>query len=234
MKPEVRRLRAKVKTSVGVFSGWLAWDSQECTTADILDGDTEDGGVKLEMGKIRALERKSRSATRVTLVDGRVLELSGSNDVDDSIRGILVEDERYGRVSISWEVFERAEIEAAEDSGRGYDEYPPLGPLRARVATSDGRNLSGEIAFDLDETEAWEMIDGIRDDVEYNVPFSRVREIRPLSQRRTDIVLDNGERLALEGQTDVDDSNAGVAFLSAKGTDAYVPRDQIASIKLER
>ena len=66
------------------------------------------------------------------------------------------------------------------------------------------------------------------------MPFSLVREIRPLSQRRTDIVLDNGERLALEGQTDVDDSNAGVAFLSAKGTDAYVPWDQIASIKLER
>lgn len=234
-RPPAQRLRARVETSVGQFSGWLAWDGQESTTVDELDGETEDGDLSIEMGRIRKLERKSRSSTRVTLADGRTLELSGSNDVDESIRGVQVEDPRFGRVSISWEVFVRAEIEAASDSGRGYDDFPALGAVRASVTTTDGRKLSGPIAYDLDETERWEMIDGTKDDVEYHVVLDRVREIRPLSQRRTDVVLDDGTRLALEGQTDVDESNAGVAILSERGTsEAYVPWSQVASITLER
>jgi hypothetical protein len=226
-----QRLRAKVHTTVGDFSGWLAWDSQESTTIDKLDGEGDDGDVSIRMGKIKAIERRSRRSARVELTDGRTLDLSGTNDVDSSIRGIMVEDPRFGRVEISWDVFERAEIEAATDSGKGYTDYPALQPIRARVTDVDGKVREGEIAFDLDEMYGWEMLNGTEDDVEYSIPFARVKMIRPLGSRRSEVTLDNGEKLTLEGQTDVDDSNGGIAFLGQQGDEAYLPWDDVDSIE---
>jgi hypothetical protein len=235
VRPQGQRLRAVVQTAAGEFRGHLQWDSEEALTGDLLDGETDDGDLSIEMGRIRSIERDGRSASRVTLVDGRVLEMSGSNDVDSSIRGVLVADERFGRVEIPWDAFRRAEIEAAPDSGRGYDDYPAGRPLEAKVTAADGRSRSGRIAFDLDETASWELLNGVGDDVEYSIVFADVKSIRPLGRKRAEVELRNGQKLTLEGQTDVSESNAGVAFLGpekVEGAPDYLPWDEITAIEL--
>jgi hypothetical protein len=232
VRPEGQRLRAEVRTSVGDFSGWLAWDGQESTTLDKLDGEDDDHKVSLAMGKIRAIERRSRRSALVELTDGSKVKLSGTNDVDDSIRGILVEDARFGRVEIPWEVFERAEIQASSDSGKGYDEYPAQGPIRARVTNVDGQTREGEIAYDLDELQRWELFNGSQDDVEYSIPFTRVKQIRRLSSRRSEVTLDNGAKLELEGETDVDETNGGIAFVGKSGTGSYWAWEEVATVEL--
>jgi len=230
-RPEGQRLSARVRTLVGEFSGYLQWDKEEALTVDELDGEADDGDVSIPMGRIRSIERRSRRSSRVELVDGRVLELSGTNDVDSSNRGIVVEDARFGRVEIPWDVFERAEIEVAKDSGRGYDDYAPLGEIRARVTLRGGRTREGRIAYDLDETHLWEMLNGEQDDVDYDIPFVRVRQIRPLG-RRAEVVLDNGQKLRLEGQTDVGDDHAGIAFLDGAEED-YVTWDEVELVEIK-
>jgi len=231
-RPEGQRLWTRVRTTVGDFSGYLQWDKQEALTVDELDGDTDDGDVSIPMGRIRAIERRSRRSSRVELIDGRTLELSGSNDVDSSNRGIVVEDARFGRVEIPWEVFERADIEVAKDSGKRYGDYPSLGPIEAKVTLRGGKTRQGKIAFDLDETHGWEMLNGIQDDVDYDIPFARVKSIRPLGSRRSEVTLTNGEKLRLEGQTDVSDDNAGIAFLDAEGDDAYVSWEDVELVEI--
>ncbi len=236
-RPAEQRLHAKVRTSVGDFEGFLQWDKEEALTGDKLDGETDDGKVSIEMGKIRSIVRRSRRSVTLELVDGRRLEVSGSNDVDSSNRGICVEDARFGRVEIPWDVFERAELSIAPSSGRGYDDYPPGRPLTARVTTRDGRSSAGRIAFDLDETESWEMLDGAQDDVAYALPFERIATVSPASRKRTEVVLVGGLKLRLEGPTDVSDSNAGVAFLGperAEGAPGYLRWDEIDTIVFDR
>ena len=232
-RPEGQRLWTRVRTTVGTFTGYLQWDKEEALTVDELDGDTDDGDVSIPMGKIRAIERRSRRSSRVELVDGRVLELSDTNDVDSSNRGIVVEDARFGRVEIPWDVFERADIEVAMDSGRSYGDYPSLGEIRARVTLRGGRTRQGRIAFDLDETFLWELLDGYADDVEYHIPFVRVKSVRPLGTRRAEVTLDNGEKLRLEGQTDVGDDNAGIAFLESADDEGYVAWDEVELVEIQ-
>lgn len=230
-RPEGQRLWARVRSTVGEFSGYLQWDKEEALTVDMLDGEADDGDVSIPMGRIRSIERRSRRSSRVELVDGRVLELSGTNDVDSSIRGIVVEDARFGRVELPWDVFERADIEIAKDSGRGYDDYPALGEIRAKVTLRDGKTRTGRIAYDLDETYLWEMLNGNQDDVDYDIPFARVKQVRPLG-RRSEVVLDNGQKLRLEGQTDVGEDHAGIAFLDG-GDDDYVIWDDVELVEFE-
>jgi hypothetical protein len=230
-RPAGQRISAKVRTLVGEFSGYLQWDKEEALTVDELDGEADDGDVSIAMGKIRSIERRSRRSSRVELVDGRVLELSGTNDVDSSIRGIVVDDARFGRVEIPWDVFERADIEVAKDSGKSYGDYAPLGEIRAKVTLRDGKTREGRIAYDLDETHLWEMLNGNQEDIDYDIPFVLVKQIRPMG-RRAEVTLANGQKLRLEGQTDVGDEHAGIAFLDGPEED-YVTWDEIELVEIK-
>ncbi|MCI0656291.1 MAG: hypothetical protein L0170_04380, partial [Acidobacteria bacterium] len=58
LRPEAQRLYGEVVTEDGVFRGFVQWDSQECLSTDKLDGDSEDGKLSLEMGRIRSIEKK--------------------------------------------------------------------------------------------------------------------------------------------------------------------------------
>jgi hypothetical protein len=81
-----QRLFGDVVTEAGTFRGFIQWDSQECLWSDRLDGESEDGKVSLEMGRIRAIEKRSRNSSRVETKDGKTADLSGTNDVKPPIR----------------------------------------------------------------------------------------------------------------------------------------------------
>ena len=231
---DVRRLQGDVTTEDGVFRGFIQWDSHECLSTDRLDGKSEDGKLSLEMGRIRSIEKQGRNESAVTLADGRTFDLRGSNDVDSTIRGILVEDERYGRVRISWDAFERADFRDATATGRGDAAYAPATPLRGTVTDREGRKWPGRLVFDLDESESFEMLNGDRDGVEYNIPFAMVKSVEPLDDDACSVTLRSGVALHLDESQDVTESNAGVLVLhDADGPERYLPWDEVRRIDFE-
>ncbi len=215
LKVDAHRLRAKVMTDAGDFHGFVQWDIEECLSTDLLDGESEDGNMAIEMGRIRAIERRGRRSSLVELFDGRELKLRGTNDVNSEIRGIFVEDERYGRVKIPWDEFDRAEFEADAPSGRGYDEFGPGSLLAGRVTDIDGNTHAGRIVFDLDEAEGWEILHGSHHDVEYYIPFENIASIEPRDRDESMILLRNGEELRLEDSQDVSDRNDGILIFDS-------------------
>ena len=233
LKPEARRLYGEVTSENGVFRGFIQWDSQECLSTDKLDGDSEDGKLSLEMGRIRSIEKKSRSSSTIEMKDGRKFDLRGSNDVDSSIRGILVEDERFGRVKIPWDSFRRVEFRAGQGSGRPYDDYKQGAPLRGTVTDQEGKIWKGRLVFDLDESESWEMLNGDRHGIEYNMPMAMVRSIAPRDQDTSTVTLREGRELRLEDSQDVTESNAGVLVIPDGGTERYVSWDKVQRIDFE-
>ncbi len=235
VQPEGYRIKGKLMSDAGAFDGFIQWDSEECISTDKIDGDSEDGKVSLSMGTIRNIERRSRSSCLITLKDGRKLVLDGTNDVDESIRGIYVEDARYGRVKVSWDSFESVEFYDKSDSGPGYNSYPKPAVIKGTVTSIDGEEFKGRVVFDIDEAESWEMLNGDRFDVEFIVPFDRISSITPRSRSASMIVLRNGEKLRLDGSKDVSDSNDGVLIFQGDGDEnvAYLDWDEIDTIELE-
>jgi hypothetical protein len=234
--PGVFRLRGTVSTDSGDFVGFVQWDSQECLSSDRLDGDTadEDKRVSLEMGEIRSIDRLDRRAAKVTLKDGAVLELSGTNDVNDDIRGVLVEDERFGRIEVQWNEFRRVVFDDAAGSGRGRGEYPPPVHLRGTVTLHNGDWRKGDMVFDLDEEWSWEMLNGEAEEIEYTIPFAMVASIEVRGAEGSLVRLRNGEELLLGGSHDVDDENSGVVVLPSRGgAPAHVPWSEIAHITFD-
>ncbi len=230
---EAYRLHGVVETDAGRFEGFIQWDKEECLSTDLLDGDAEDGKVSIPMGQIRSIERRGRSGSIVELRDGRSLRLRDSNDVDADNRGIMVEEPRYGRLTIAWSEFERLTFSDPGPSGRGYDEFPAGRRLRGTVVDTRGHASTGEIVFDLDESEDWEMLNGSSEGIEYDIPFQNVRAIRPTSLDRTEVTLRNGEELRLEDAQDVSDNNDGVLVNPDSKSPTFLEWDEIEEIRLD-
>jgi len=83
-------IRGTVETVDGDrYTGAIVWDRDETYTWEMLNGDIRGIDFHIEFGNIERIERTSRGA-EVTLNDGRTFHLSGSNDVDDGNRGLLI------------------------------------------------------------------------------------------------------------------------------------------------
>ena len=228
------RLHGTVKTDVGEFRGFIQWDQDECLASDELDGDSRDGRMSIEMGRIRSLERYSPSRSRVMLRDGREFILRGTNDVDSDNRGIFVEDPRYGRVLVSWDAFESVEFADPGPSGPAYQEFAPAKPLHGTVTDRDGKSYRGRIVYDIDETESWELLNGQWRDVEYNIPFALIAAIVPEGRDASRVVLRSGEELLLEDAADVDEDNAGVLILGENSSEpTYLPWEEVRRIDFD-
>lgn len=234
LRVAAHRLYGTVETEDGDFRGWIQWDQDECLSTDELDGETGDGELAIPMGNIRSIEKRGRRSSRVTLRDGRELTLDGTNDVDADNRGIFVEDERFGRVLVSWDAFERAVFSDPPGSGPAYGSFDGGGPLRGTVTTRGGRKHSGRLVYDLDEEESWEMIGGHRRGIEYYIPLSLVASVTPRGDERSRIVLAGGQTLELEDSTDVNEDNAGVLVVVEGKRPVYVPWEEVERIAFRR
>ena len=232
--PDGHRLHGKVESTDGVFEGFIQWDAEECMSTDELDGESDDLDLSIEMGNIGSIERESKKRAKVTLRDGRELVLEGTNDVDSSIRGILVEDERFGRVRLSWEAFVRVDFSEPGPSGNGYADYRDQRALRGTVVDRQGARHRGRLVYDLDEAFTWEMLDGSTGEIEYSIPFALVTAIAPRGDGTTEVELRDGTSLRLADAQDVGDDNDGVLVLGSVGTDPhFIPWAEVDRIELE-
>jgi len=229
------RLYGRVSTDIGDFVGYVQWDKEECMSGDKLDGDSDDGDVSVPMGRIAKIERRGRRSSVVILKDGREMRLRGSNDVNHENRGIYVEDERYGRVLIHWDEFNDVAFEENGKSGRGYDDYKKSGELSGTVVDKDGKESSGRIVYDIDESEGWEMLNGSVNDVEYNIPFQMIERIESMGSDGSLVVLRGGEEIELEEGQDVSDSNDGLlVYEDGRERPVYFEWDTIREIRFNR
>lgn len=233
LKVPVERLYGVVKTTEGELRGFIQWDKQECLSSDKLDGESRDGDMSIPMGNLRAIERRSRKSSVVTLEDGRELVLDGTNDVDDDNRGIYVEGPPYGRVLVTWDAFERVDFLEPPGSGPSYEEFQGAHALRGKVITRDGTSHRGRIIYDVDESETWEHLSGDWRDLTYEIPFSLISAIAPRDRDSSRVFLKSGEELVLEGSVDVNQGNAGIVVLQAEGKPVYVPWDQVKRVEFD-
>ncbi len=232
VKREGYRLKGKVKTREMELYGYVMWDAEECISSDILDGDSEDGDMEIEFGNIRSIKRRGSRASQVTLKDGREYELHGSNDVNSENRGIFVYDPRYGKIEVCWDGFVEVIYEDKDDSGPDYKSYKPMGKLTGTVKTIQGDRFRGEIVYDLDETEGFEILNGKLEDMEFNIPFRNIAKIEPKGRYSSIVKLKNGETLRLDDSQDVSSKNDGILVFNDEGYE-YIEWEDVELIEFK-
>lgn len=193
----------------GVFEGFVIWDHDERMGDDKLDGDTRDGDVSITFDNIKRIERKGNGSI-VNIKSGREFYLTGSNDVNNGNRGIIVMVDGVGKVDIPWRDFISVDFEDGNGSGRSYADYNTPRGLKGKVIKYSGGEVQGNIVFDLDEALEIEFLEGKDDELEYNVPFRNIKSIAPKNYNFSTVKFRNGTEVLLGNGRDVSESNAGI------------------------
>jgi len=213
----------------GKVTGVIQWDHDERLSTDKLDGDTRDGDMSIDFGRLRSIERE-RSGSNIVTKSGRELYLRGSNDVNSENRGIIVNTE-FGRVDIPWREFKMVTFE--DNPGvalKSYSAFSNVSKVNATVKTADGQTLTGRIIYDLDEEYNFEMVQGKDDDVEYIIPLESIKTIIPKNYDNSKITLKNGQELILGESRDVSEDNDGVLVFTGSGDPTYVRWEDVKEI----
>lgn len=87
--------------------GALVWDQDEAYAWELLNGRMGDAEFAVELGLVEEIVRLDDRTVRVTLRDGRALELTGSNDVDRNNQGLVVRPPAGPERLIDWPDVER-------------------------------------------------------------------------------------------------------------------------------
>jgi hypothetical protein len=212
------------------FTGFIIWDNDERLSTDRLDGDSDDGDVSLKFSDIGSIEKEGRGS-HITLKSGRDLYLSGSNDVNDENRGVLIVTPQLGVVKVSWTAFRKITFATPENSGPGYQQFTSPQFLQGTVSSLEGDDLTGRIIFDIDEMLDIEMLEGEENDIQYSIPFRNVKKITPKNYDFSSITLRHGADLLLGDGQDVSSKNGGVlVFVKGEKKPHYVSWRKINEI----
>jgi hypothetical protein len=152
----------------------------------------------IPFGHLQAIEPLSAGEALLLLKNGEELEVrSGSTDIGNAMRGIVIEDREHGEQGFAWHQVRRIEFSSAPEKKRDAQR------LYGTVEMESGAKLTGYIVWDADEALGGDMLDGEDDDGEHEIAFAQIRTIEP-QHDGSRVVLKSGDELVLEGSNDVD------------------------------
>lgn len=216
------------------FTGYIQWDHDERLSIDKLDGDSDDGDVAIEFGKIKSIERIG-GRSRVTLHSGRELVLDGSNDVSSGHRGVIVMGSEFASIDIPWSEFDKVTFaEKATAKLPGFDTFSSQKDLTGTVTAYDGKTYTGRIVYDLDEAYDHELLQGKEGDFEYALPFRSISKITTNGDYQCTIALRSGKNIKLADGQDVDQRNQGIlVFEKGKDEPTYVVWQDVREVSFK-
>lgn len=226
------RLYGTVKTRSGNFTGFVVWDRDESLLGDILDGENQGQDHDIPFRRIRYIQRSGHSASTIGTEDGKEIVLSGTNDVNDDNRGILVTLEGTGTVAIPWDEFDRFERSPAPASP-AYDSFDGGYRLHGTVTAADGTRHAGPITWDRDEQFSWETLNGRVGELEYAIPFANIATLENSNRHAAVVHLRNGQTLELRGSNDVNQENKGILIDSSDQEPVELTWDSFQQVEFD-
>lgn len=201
-----------------IFGIGISWDEEGAGI-----GGSAQSGVRF--GHISSLE-PTGSGARLVLKSGEELELRRGGDLGASVDGILVEDPRGEQVELEWDDVASVDFIGGPEVASGWGER-----LYGTVRTRDGVELTGFIAWDMDELFATDVLDGEADGEDLEIPFGRIRAISPSGSDAARVVLDDGTTRVLEGSNDVNDENRDILVADPAFGEARVEWEELESVE---
>ena len=206
------RLYGNVVTRSGdEFEGYIRWDRNEGSWADLLDADWKGRRSTLSgirFGHIRRIDVLNSREALFTLKSGQQQEFgSRRTDLGRGLRALVVEDPRQGVAELKWRDLEAVEFMAAPDGIIPFGER-----LYGTLVTRAGLEFTGYVTWDMDEILTTDILDGeVQDGVDREIAFGDIISIRRESSRAARVVVESGEEMVLSGTNDVGRTNRGIS-----------------------
>lgn len=167
--------------------------------------DASHSGIRF--GHIQSMRPTGSNRVLLTLKSGLQVEfLNGSTDIGTDIRGIVIEDQRTGEITLGWRDIDRVElIETPPELRSRFDEV-----LYGTLQTRSGASFTGLVCWDVDEVFTTDILDGNERGRKRKIQFGDIAWIERYSSRSALVGLRSGAEIVLRGSNDVNSGNRGI------------------------
>jgi len=222
LDPELRR-RRELERRIDLPGLRITWDED--------DGEPRTTATSVRFGHIGVIDILDDRRARIVLVSGSEVELRRTtSDIGSLFRGLVVEDRARGEVELRWRELDRVELMAAPAGAPD----PAAERLFGTVRTTSGVELSGYVAWDMDETLGSDVLDGREGRTRKRIPFASVAALSREGRNATRVTLRDGAELVLRGTNDVDEDNRGIEVSDPALGRAVVPWEELESVVFSR
>ena len=216
----------EVKSTQGIYYGIIERYNYKSKIPRDIEF-TDEAYINFNLDSVDSLKRSGNSDD-VTIISGKY---TGEYKKQGSLRGVEVNLPSTGTIYIPWEQLHEINRKPANKLlGATYNDSPPIKRLVANIVLQDKRELSGSIAYDLDEVLNIEFIEGKNDNIIYSILFDKVAMVEQRNHMHSLVTIKNGGRLSLGDSQDVTSHNNGVILLESN---TYIPWSNIFSIEFK-
>lgn len=221
LDPEFAERRQRER-SVVAFGVRITWDED-----DQADPPAVDSGIRF--AHIESLVVEDDRYARLRLRGGGEVRLrSASSDLGGGMRDLVIERTDGSVRELDWSDIDRVDFMPAP-AGSG---SPGTERLHGTVSTWGGLDLTGTIAWDLDEIFTDDILDGRSGGRDHEIRFGDIEAIEWESARSARVLLRSGEEMVLRGSNDVDRSNRGIEVSGTGFGRAVVRWEDFRSLRL--
>lgn len=213
--------RQREARSIVAFGMRITWDEDD-------QSDPPASTSAVRFGHVTSIVPVDRRSARLELTSGDSLMLhSSSSDLGRGMREMLVTEPDGTEHGIRWSELERVDFFAPPP-----DASAPGGRrLYGTVSTWSDLELSGAIAWDVDEILTTDILDGRSQGEDREIPFGDIEGIEWESDRSARVTLRSGEEVVLRGTNDVDRSNRGIEVADPAFGRAVVSWEDFRSVR---
>ena len=175
------------------------------------DWSDESSSSELQFGHIKSIEPRSSGRVIVRLKNGEKVRFEDSGtDIGSGNRGIQVDTGGGEEVAdLDWGDIEQIDFKPEPD------DYRPANAgiecLYGRIKTDGGDDITGFVAWDVDEIYSTDILDGEVKDRTRKIEFGTIASIEKVSSDACVVRRKNGPEFRMTGTNDVDSGNRGIA-----------------------
>jgi|GEM_PF-1090102 len=224
-----------VTSEIGTFQGRIMWDKDERTMDKELDGNDESQEHEIKFAQIKSIEKVNNgNASKVQLKDGKTLTLNGTNDVNNSNRGIWIDNPDLGRIEISWQQFSQLNIESVDVDWLTFDDYVTQAKqLSGTVVLHDDKQIKAKaLTFDLNQQSEAELLHVDVNGSNRQIPLKLIETITKKHDQAVELRLRDQSQLLAHGNRSVTQENNGLMVL-ADDQNKWYPWKLIKAIILD-
>jgi len=175
------------------------------------DWSDESSSSELQFGHIKSIEPRSSGRVIVRLKNGEKVRFEDSGtDIGSGNRGIQVDTGGGEEVTdLDWGDIEQIDFKPEPDDYRPAN--AGIERLYGRVEIEGGDDITGFIAWDVDEVYSTDILDGEVKDRTRKIEFGTIASIEKISSDACVVRRKNGPEFRMTGTNDVDSGNRGIA-----------------------
>lgn len=220
------------RSTQGMYKGAISYSKKNTANSEIVGWSTS-SKISIPFRDITRIQRENSTLT-LLLTNGSETKLRSASDFSATEGPLTINMPNIGSVSMPWIKFEQLEmIPMKAIDFPTYNDFGSPQRISGEVTMRNGQKIKGTIAYDLDESMDFELLDGKNDNLSYRIPFKYIQSIEPKNYKFSFITLKSGSTLSLGDAPDVNETNSGLIVFPEGQTPLYIPWKEIKLITLQ-